>query len=215
MIAQHGPHRVRHGDATDPGAIRDLLGGETAQIIYTDPPWGEGMMKYWATLLKRHTGRDVVPVTLDGLLGAVFQAAREFCSHYLIVENGLKWRDTIQAAARTAGFYPRMILPTVYGSPSKPLRMEVHAFTRTPLMPFPDEIADAVTNTHGLATVSNMLGPLIQELWRQGHRSPIVLDPCCGLGTTARAALEHGARFYGNELNEVRLSKTVEILMKN
>ena len=42
----------------------------------------------------------------------------------------------------------------------------------------------------------------------------IVLDPCCGLGNSARIAVEHGMTFFGNELNAARLAKTEKILRR-
>lgn len=35
-----GEHRLLCGDATDPGALDMLMGGEPAAVIYTDPPYG-------------------------------------------------------------------------------------------------------------------------------------------------------------------------------
>jgi len=36
----------------------------------------------------------------------------------------------------------------------------------------------------------------------------ICLDPMCGMGFTAQAAVNRGMRFFGNELNLKRLEKT-------
>lgn len=43
----------------------------------------------------------------------------------------------------------------------------------------------------------------------------LVLDPCCGMGYTARATVAAGMAFRGNELNRARLAKTMRFLQKN
>ena len=43
----------------------------------------------------------------------------------------------------------------------------------------------------------------------------VVLDPCCGKGFTARAAVAAGMRFRGVELNPARAEVTVAWLSKN
>lgn len=48
-----------------------------------------------------------------------------------------------------------------------------------------------------------------------GITSGIVLDPCCGKGYTARAAVAHGLTFRGNELNPERAAVTVAWLEKH
>jgi predicted methyltransferase len=43
----------------------------------------------------------------------------------------------------------------------------------------------------------------------------IVLDPMCGMGYTAQAAIKYGLAFRGNELNSVRLQKTIDRLHRD
>jgi site-specific DNA-methyltransferase (adenine-specific) len=41
---QLGPHRLYVGDATDPASYERLLGKDTVQLIWTDPPYGVGIV---------------------------------------------------------------------------------------------------------------------------------------------------------------------------
>ncbi len=43
-----GKHTVSNEDVQAVN-FSELLGGEKAHILYTDPPWGDGNMKYWCT----------------------------------------------------------------------------------------------------------------------------------------------------------------------
>ena len=214
-IRSIGPHKVRHGDATTPGAIDELVGGRKIPILYTDPPWGDAHIKYFATLNKKQTGQDVEPTSMDSLLAAIGEAARKHVSHYLVVEYGLRWRDAVQAFGVDAGFRPRGVFPTFYGSKPKSkgggrYPMDLHLFTRTDAEPVPSGWAEGVTGTHGYETVRAALAPLADACREMdGAPSPCVMDVCCGFGTTARAATELGLTFLGNELNATRMAKTV------
>ena len=102
MIHEIGSHRFRHGDVTK--GISDLMRSDKAQIMYSDPPWGEGNIKYWATMNKKMTGDTNVPVPLDTFLGSIFDAANRYVSHYLLIEYGIRWADMIQKRGEQAGF---------------------------------------------------------------------------------------------------------------
>lgn len=71
-LFQLGRHRLLCGDATDPAVLERLLGGETAQLLWTDPPYGVDYCgKTSARLRIRNDGSD----GLDVLLGDSFGAA--------------------------------------------------------------------------------------------------------------------------------------------
>ena len=48
-----GKHTVSNEDVQHVD-FNKLLEGSKAHILYTDPPWGDGNMKYWCTLNKRY-----------------------------------------------------------------------------------------------------------------------------------------------------------------
>lgn len=208
MVEQIGPHRVRCGDVTDGLVIDQLMQGERADIMYTDPPWGDGNVRYWATKNRKDTGQRIVPVSNSSLLDAVFGIAERVVDRYLIVEYGIRWEGEIRARGVAAGFPNHTLVPVQYRSGSKLLPMHLHAFTR-PGVPLPAGYAADVTSSHGYDCVRRAF--LSLGLPRGG----VALDPCCGMGYTARAALEAGLRFRGNELNKVRLGKTIARLKRS
>lgn len=210
MISQHGIHRVQHGDVTK--GIAQLMQNDRAHIMYSDPPWGEGNIKYWATQNKKMAGDVNEPAPLAEFLGAVFGIAAAYVTDYLLIEYGQRWAGEIQTRGVAAGFQPRGIIKLLYRSGGKLLPLDLHVFTRG-AQPIPAGYIEAVTNTYGYDTLKHALHPLIKQVAAAGVR-PIVLDPCCGMGYTAQAAIDCGAAFRGNELNKVRLAKTIARLQK-
>jgi len=59
--------------------------------------------------------------------------------------------------------------------------------------------------------------PLVKYIFEAllSDDAQIVLDPMCGMGYTAQATVDRGICFYGNELNEKRLGKTVKRLERS
>jgi DNA modification methylase len=71
-----GPHRLYVGDATDPASYDRLLGDETVQLIWTDPPYGVAIVGRTAEALTiANDERDAV--ALRTLLSAAFPAMVE------------------------------------------------------------------------------------------------------------------------------------------
>jgi DNA modification methylase len=71
-VYELGSHRIMCGDSTDPAQIERLMGGETAKVLFTDPPYGvdygekvEALAKYG----KSSKTRDVSDVKHDTLSG--------------------------------------------------------------------------------------------------------------------------------------------------
>ncbi|MFY8163223.1 MAG: hypothetical protein ACOVKC_03195 [Brevundimonas sp.] len=200
MISSYGPHRVRHGDVND--GIDDLMGADKADILYSDPPWGEGNIKYWATMNRKMTGEINLPADLDTFLTSIFGIAEKYCQRYLLIEYGVRWRHMIQERGRNAGFTARGIVPIIYSSENLPL--DLHIFTKGS-QELPQGYAEAIAGTKGYLTNQNAIGPLAAIVGAGG----IILDPCCGMGYTAQAGIDYGLSFRGNELNRARLAKTV------
>jgi len=93
-IYELGPHRLMCGDATDPGDLAELMDGEMASLVFTDPPYG---ISYEATVRKARDGEELAlkkaglleprfsPIASDDLRGedlfnflvAAFRALRE------------------------------------------------------------------------------------------------------------------------------------------
>lgn len=195
MIQAVGPHRV------------NLMGADRAQIMYSDPPWGEGNIRYWATMNRKMTGEVNEPAPLDAFLEAVFGIAGKFVTGFLLVEYGVRWADMIQQRGQAAGFASHGIVKLRYRAGGKLLPLDLHLFARSGLA-YPDGYRAAVEGTYGYDTLRQAIPPLA-KLVRAGGAPALILDPCCGMGYTAQAAVDNGLAFRGNELNAKRLAKTI------
>lgn len=204
MIKNIGKHTVKCGDVMN--GIEDLMQGEKADIIYSDPPLGKGNLSYWQTINKRHTGQEPVPQDLDAFLKNIFNIYATYGKGILFVEYGIRWRDQIIQMGMAAGYQHLRIIPLQYRSGSKLLPLDLHVFSRTHIQ-ITDEYVRKVSGTHGYATLEAAVTPM-------SNKNYTILDPCCGMGYTAQIALDTGMRFLGNELNAKRLDKTIKRLEK-
>lgn len=208
-----GRHRVRHGDVTDRNGIAKLMSADMADIMYSDPPWGDGNIKFWATLNRKMNGHINQPAPLDDFLSAVFSVAKTYVSRYLLVEYGVRWADLIQSRGAAAGFVSHGIVKLRYRAGAKLLPLDLHLFAR-PGEAFPVGYEAPIVDTYGYTTNQRAIGPLA-EIVKRSKQNAIIVDPCCGMGYTAQAACDYGMAFRGNELNAKRLSKTIARLQRD
>lgn len=193
--------------------IDDLMQGDRAAIMYSDPPWGEGNLKFWVTYNRKVTGQEVQAATLPAFLDQIFGIARRFVDLYLLIEYGVRWRDDIRSRGEGAGFVHHGIVDLLYRGGGKAekglLPLDLHLFAR-PGVKYPNGYAGPVTRTVGYKTLQAAIPPLAMA----AGEGAIILDPCCGMGYTAQSAIDNGLAFRGNELNAVRLAKTIARLEK-
>lgn len=180
--------RTMVGDIMQGDPVGELLAGEKADIVYSDPPWGQGNVTYWRTQNGERQTTDWAPFL------------KRFCAlasahlkpdGHLFVEMGLRWVDDLAATMALLGRAERARWRCVYGSPKLPNALWYSG---------PGEPVD-VSGMGGFAMTKKALAAV-------AFPNALVLDPCCGKGMTARAALRLGMRFYGNELNPARLAVT-------
>lgn len=201
-ITNIGLHRVRHGSIMD--GLDELMQGEKAAIFYSDPPWGQGNLKYWQTVNKRNTGATPQPVPpLHDFLRQIFKLAAAHSTGLVFIEYGCQWATQIVNIAAQEGLRHLATAGITYNSPALPMHM--HAFTLTAAAPLPQGWQAAVTGKHGFHAARAAVEAAAQP-------GRIILDPCCGFGGTARLAIKHGMHFRGNELNSARLAKTIATL---
>lgn len=190
-----GEHRILCGDVLL-GDVDRLMLGEKADVVYTDPPWGAGMQHWFAS----HANTSVV----DGWTAFKFAFAAALHAHAvkgapIFVEMGLRWADEIVTALAREDINISQRWTTQYGSPARPAAL---LYAGPLLEPGVD-----------LSTLKDAALPRAC-LEAVGKRGGIVLDPCCGKGYTARAAMATGMRFRGLELNPKRLEVTEKHLRK-
>jgi hypothetical protein len=213
-VQQIGKHRVRHGDVND--GLAQLMGADRARIMYSDPPWGEGNIKYWATMNKKMNDQDVEPAPLSTFLDSVFQAAQTYVTDYLLIEYGRRWAAEIISRGQGAGFEYEQTITILYrgGKNGQLIPLDLHVFTRNGA-PMPPRYIEQVANTSGFDCVKKAFYPFAELLKSKYPDEEIIaLDPCCGMGYTAQASINCGFSFRGNELNRKRLDKTVARLQK-
>lgn len=197
-----GPHKVSHASIEDP-VVDALVGDSRVRVLYVDPPWGDGNMKYWCTLNKKHTGAEYSPLTFSALLARIIELAKRYVDGYVFIENGPRWEVMIIDGLQRAGFYNVGKFDTKYAGKQKLRCPVMYATTDSRLSLKGDfsQLSGAALPREVLKTVGTPQG--------------LVLDPCCGMGYTARAAIDAGMHFRGNEFNAKRLSKTIKILEKS
>ena len=202
MINTIGPHRVRHGDL-----MQDLEGliDCPVDMVYSDPPWGEGNLKYWGTMNYKMTGQVVHPADLSPFLERYFCVTTDALKPdgIMFLEYGLRWRPLILDFAKRFGLIVHGIAQPFYGSPKRPLDLFI-------MRKVPHVLQESISHgyvasikgTSGYATLHAAAAPYCRP-------GMVVLDPCCGLGYTARLAINYQMKFIGNELNSARLEKTI------
>jgi hypothetical protein len=184
-----------------------MLTGERVDVLYSDPPWGDGHLAYWQTMNRKMTGAETPQVKHDELYDRIMGLVGRYVSGYVFIETGLRWKEYVIQRFLNAGLLMVADYPLTYRSGSKLMENVLvcastdMSFRREwpPFNPCPYRGAELVRRVVG-------------SVARPGG---IVLDPCCGMGYTARAAVAAGMQFRGNELNQARLDKTIEFLKKS
>lgn len=194
-----GPHRLLCGDLTT-GAVASLMGDDLADVVYSDPPWGPGNLQFWATMHDRGSvPRETWPRFLAAFCVAVARHSKPEAP--VFVEMGLRWVDELDAAMRVEGLGRRRRWPITYGPKKKPLPNVLTLYG-------PHDVAVELPDPpHGEPVTRAILGAVVRP-------GMLVLDPCTGLGMTARITHRLGAHFRGCELNPARLERTAAWLRK-
>ena len=198
MITTIKNHRVQHGNVMD--GIDNLMQGEKAKIIYSDPPWGAGNLKYWQTMNTKANNVPQVNIDFDEFLNKIFSISKQYCKELLFVEYGVRWHDEIKQMADRYGFVNIDTLKCQYKSGSRLLPLDLHIFSKPNVKVQIDPAWRLdVYETHGYKTLTTALKPFVEE-------NEIILDMCCGMGYTAQIAIDYNMQFRGNEINEKRLA---------
>lgn len=114
-LFQCGEHRVICGDGTDPKVLARLLGGETPDLMWTDPPYG---VSYTGGTADKLTIENDGADGLEELLAAAFTAAVKVLrpGAPVYVAHSDTRRVTFETALRDAGFVVRQNLIWVKNS---------------------------------------------------------------------------------------------------
>ena len=206
-----GPHVVAVGDVQR-GAVKslvDVCDGELADIVYSDPPWGEGNLRYWRTQAG-DAARPAWSEFVETWTSTVSAALRP--DGPMFVEMGLRWEANFARALEAVGRPIRYRWETQYkaGKGLLPVALlysgpELRGdFNPSPLR------GPALPRAcvHEAARAMGLLG--LPAVFRG-----TVFDPCCGKGYTARAAVAAGMKFRGIELSPKRAGETIAWLARH
>ena len=190
-----GKHIVSNEDVQNVD-FNKLLKGSKAHILYTDPPWGDGNMKYWCTLNKRHTGQEIEAMSYKTLIKIIKDMIKNHVDGYVFLETGNQWLDETLEDINSLR----------YKSGSKLLTNPVIVGTTNPNLVLPNlDALEGAIDEHSLKIAIPLLA----------KEGAILLDPTCGMGNSARSAIQNKMRFVGNEFNSKRLEKTIKSLKRD
>jgi DNA modification methylase len=204
MIYQIGKHRVKHGNIMD--GIDDLMQGEVADFVFSDPPWGQGNLRYWQTMNKKMTGAERIEIDYSQFMERYFQIVAKHVKDVIVIAYGQRWHQDVIDYAAKAGFKWGGSAKSFYSAELLPL--DVHLFSKSGTQHVNQAFIDACALKEAV---------VVRELFKVccPKDAKIILDPMCGLGITSRSAVAIGAAFRGNELNAARLAKTINFLEAN
>lgn len=204
-MIQIGTHRVTLGSLVDPQLDNSLLRSDRVRVLYSDPPWGDGNLKYWQTMAQKMTGSTPDQITHDQMRDRILGLITRYVDGWVFIETGLRWRDYWGNALRSVGLAYVESHRIWYQSGSKLIENVLISACRATVSP---ARLGNVSDIRGAALAAHCVAALPVS------PGDILLDPCCGMGYSARAAVGRGMTFRGNELNSKRLDKTIAFLRR-
>ena len=180
------PHRITMHDIMT-NNLDDLFTGEKADILYSDPPWGEGNLKYWRTF----NGQKGHPVNWIEFIKRVKYLCDRHVTGSCFIETGVKFeKDIITIFGEPQGRYE-----IIYSNKNLP----------NILLGWGEQPKLSPHGKKGFDVPFTVISSLPTK-----PRS--VFDCCIGLGMTAKVAKKLGIICYANELNPKRAERTMKIL---
>lgn len=204
MIYEIGRHKVQCQDVML--GLSELMGEDQADFVYSDPPWGQGNLKYWQTINNRHTGAMKSDIKYNDFLHRYFKLLSTYAKDVAVIEYGQKWRDDIRFTVSEYGFSHHGCCTSLYKSGSKLYPLDVHLISKSGNYSLNPSFEEGCFNLRGLKLVKHAFQHYCPK------NASIVLDPMCGMGYTAQTTKDMGLIFRGNELNQKRLDKTIKRL---
>jgi hypothetical protein len=176
--------------------VGKFLGGKKCNILYTDPPWNN--FSYWSTLALKQTGEKLKPTNNDYIATFLNNTAKANLDGFFFLEMGVKVkREHIQKIFN--GLYNFVEFDVFYKGGGKWLPSKIYVGSTKMDYMFRQDLS-------GLKCDGKVLPSMCVRSVK--HKDSIVFDPFCGLGNTAKVAVENKLEFYGNEFNKSRLTRT-------
>lgn len=156
-------------------------------IVWTDPPWQNGMVKLFQTMLYKDTGR-VVEHDIDEILNHFFTLADR--NKPIILEYSIRGHEKVLEIAERHGHRVMSVNERIQ-SMNRPFLLLV--FNSHVKISEIGKGAEIITNT------------------LRGFDAEIVFDPFAGIGFTAKAVINAGKIYVGSEINEKRYNKLINV----
>ena len=197
-------------------AIKDKV-----QIFYCDPPWGNGMIKFFDTLRKKQTNEFSTHLPQNQIfLERLATLAIQSNAQFICVENGEKWSKETEEIFINKGLQHITTITGFYDKPLKPMKLHLFMaksyFQKTSgnkLFLLEKYFNEIVQNKSGFDLVEKAIHCCLgTPHFQKELRTAGVFDPCCGFGMTAKVAVKNKMQFFGNEFNSKRLEKTLKVL---
>ncbi len=202
-----GQHRFVCADITLFG-LGDLMAGDLADVAYSDPPWGPRNQQYWHTMNRRGSEPQTSwPAFLDTFAAICRTHTTPFAP--IFVEMGLRWMGDLDRAMGKFDLFPQKRWDILYGPKKSPLPNTLTLYASSKRAVEDSGAFDIVMPElpHGEPVTKAVLSAVVKP-------GDVVLDPCTGLGMTARITHKLGGVFRGSELNRARLLRAIEGVKK-
>jgi len=156
-------------------------------IIWCDPPWGEGLVKMFHTYMRKAVGHAPTH-TLADILGRLADLADP--TKPLIIEYSVKGLDVLKKTMAAGGHKLRGEFDGIYweGRPFK-------------ILVFNSQIQINTSRSDQNIVIDSLSG--LDRL--------TVFDPFAGIGATAKAVRAAGHEYIGSELNPKRFERLQKI----
>ena len=207
MIQEIGLHKVQCQDIML--GVDKLLSSEMADFVYSDPPWGQGNLRYWQTINHRHTGNEKRDIDYIAFFNQFFSILKKYLKDIAVIEYGERWRDDFIKLANIYGFKHHGYCTSLYKAGSDLLPVDVHLISKSGVHKMTDNFIKGCYELRGQKLVKHAFDCYCPK------DAKIILDPMCGMGYTAQATIDKNLIFRGNELNAKRLDKTIARLEKS
>ena len=206
MITEIKNHRVQNGNIMN--GIDNLMLDKKADFIYSDPPWGQGNLRYWQTINLKMNNVAKQDIDYSKFLSNFFNIIYKYSLDKCVIEYGCKWNEDIIEMATKVGFKHNGSTVCYYKAGSVDRPCDLHFLSKKTNIELTEDFKNNCKEKQDL--------PLVEYIFNYLNipNDGICLDPMCGMGFTAQASINRGMSFYGNELNKKRLQKTIARLEK-
>jgi hypothetical protein len=170
-------------------------------FCYTDPPWGNGNLKYWDTMNKKMNQVETDQIDQERLENRCVELICKNVKHYAFIVYGVREAESLMLKLKAQpNVTDIQYIEKKYRSGAKWLKNCVIAVT---LNSAPKENwTGLLTNQDGRAGLH-----VVAKMFKGKYQS--VMDCFIGQGFYLETFNEYGFDVIGNELNQARLTKAI------